>query len=61
MTAEVHDVGLATSERYGLSVHDTMILASALQADCETVWSEGVHDGLVIENRLCIRNPFRTG
>ena len=61
MTAEVHDVGLATAERYGLSIYDAMIVASALQADCDTLWSEDMHDGLTVENRLRISNPFRAG
>jgi predicted nucleic acid-binding protein len=61
MTADGHDLGLAIAERYGLSIYDAMIAASALQADCDTLWSEDMHDGLVIENRLRISNPFRAG
>lgn len=61
MTAEGHDLGLAIAERYGLSIYDAMIAASALQADCDTLWSEDMHDGLVIENRVRISNPFRAG
>lgn len=59
LTAAVHDLGLAIAERYGLSIYDAMIVASALQADCDTLWSEDMHDGLIIENRLRISNPFR--
>ena len=59
MTAVVHELGLATAERYGLSIYDAMIVASALQADCDTLWSEDMHDGLIVENRLRIANPFR--
>ena len=61
MTADGHDLGLAIAERYGLSIYDAMIAASALQADCDTLWSEDMHDGLVIENQLRIANPFRAG
>ncbi|WP_114912955.1 PIN domain-containing protein [Acidibrevibacterium fodinaquatile] len=61
MTVDVHDLGLAIAERYGLSVYDAMIAASALHADCDTLWSEDMHNGLVIENRLRIANPFRMG
>jgi predicted nucleic acid-binding protein len=61
MTEEVHDTGLALSERYGLSIYDAMIAASALQAGCDTLWSEDMHDGLVIENRVRVSNPFRAG
>ena len=61
MTADDHDVGLAIAERYGLSIYDAMIAASALRADCDTLWSEDMHDGLVVENQLRIANPFRAG
>jgi predicted nucleic acid-binding protein len=61
MTADGLDLGLAIAERYGLSIYGAMIAASALQADCDTLWSEDMHDGLVIENRLRISNPFRAG
>jgi predicted nucleic acid-binding protein len=59
MTAEVHDLGLAAAERYRLPIYDAMIVASALQADCDTLWTEDMQDGQVIENRLRIANPFR--
>jgi len=51
----------ALAERYGVSIYDAMIAASALQADCEALWSEDMHDGIAIENRLRISNPFRAG
>jgi predicted nucleic acid-binding protein len=57
---ETHLEGLALSERYGLSVYDAMIVAAALEGQCETLWSEDMQDGLVINNRLIIRDPFRT-
>jgi predicted nucleic acid-binding protein len=50
---------LDLAERYSLSVHDSMIVASALLAGCETLWSEDMQDGLLVENQLHIRNPFR--
>jgi predicted nucleic acid-binding protein len=59
ITIEVHETGLALAERYRLSIYDAMIAASALHADCGTLWSEDMQDGLVIEKRLRIANPFR--
>ena len=35
-----------------------MIVASAMEHGCDTIWSEDMHNGLVIENRLRILNPF---
>jgi len=58
VTVEVHENGLALAERYGLSVYDAMIAASALRADCSTLWSEDMQSGMSIEDRLTIVNPF---
>jgi predicted nucleic acid-binding protein len=54
------DEGLRIASRYQLSVYDGKIVASALLADCGTLWSEDMQDGLMIDNRLTIRNPFST-
>jgi len=59
MTIEVHETGLALAERYGLSTFDAMIAASALHAGCDTLWSEDMQHGMVLEEGLTIRNPFR--
>ena len=59
LTIDVHETGLALAERYGLSIYDAMIAASALHADCDTLWSEDMQDGIVLDDRLRIVNPFR--
>jgi predicted nucleic acid-binding protein len=59
LTLQTHDTGLALAERYDLSVYDAMIAASALHADCDTLWSEDMQHGMVIDQRLRIVNPFR--
>ena len=59
VTTDTHDNGLALAERHNLSVYDAMVVASALQADCDTLWSEDMQHGIVIEDRLRIINPFR--
>ena len=58
LTIETHDGGRLIAERYGLSVYDSMIVAAALLAGCETLYSEDMQDGLLIDRRLRIRNPF---
>jgi predicted nucleic acid-binding protein len=30
-----------------------------LKADCDTLWSEDMQDGMVLDARLRIVNPFR--
>jgi predicted nucleic acid-binding protein len=59
LTIEVHETALVVAEPYGLSVFEAMIAASALHADCDTLWSEDMQDGLVLEGRLRVINPFR--
>ncbi|MPZ33273.1 MAG: PIN domain-containing protein [Rhodospirillales bacterium] len=56
-----HDEALRVAERYGYSIFDAQIVASALRAGSDTLWSEDMHDGIVIDGRLRIANPFRTG
>ncbi len=59
LTLEIHDTGLRLAERYGFSTYDAMIAASALQAGCDTLWSEDMQHGMTIEECLRIVNPFR--
>jgi predicted nucleic acid-binding protein len=59
LTIDTHETGLALAERYGLSTWDAMIAASALHADCDTLWSEDMQHGVALDDRLRIVNPFR--
>ena len=59
LTIDTHETGLALAERFGLSTWDAMIGASALHADCDTLWSEDMQDGTMLDHRLRIVNPFR--
>lgn len=61
ITVDIHDAGVALAERYSLSVYDAMIAASALDAGCDTLWSEDMRDGMVLDGRVRIVNPFGTG
>jgi len=58
VTQAVHERGMALGERYGFAVYDAMLVAAALEAGCETLWSEDMHNGLVVEGRLRVVNPF---
>ncbi len=59
LTIETHETGLVLAERYRLSTCDSMIAAAALLADCDTLWSEDMQNGMLIDTRLRIANPFR--
>ena len=58
ITIETHLTGLALAERYNLSTYDAMIVASALHAGCDTLWSEDMQSGMEFEEGLRIVNPF---
>lgn len=44
--------------RYVLSYWDSLIVAAALQVGASVLYSEDMHDGLVIDKQLTIVNPF---
>ncbi|MDR3461059.1 MAG: PIN domain-containing protein [Beijerinckiaceae bacterium] len=58
LTIESHETGLSLASRYGFSLYDAMIAASALQAGCDTLLSEDFQDGMVLDEGLRIVNPF---
>jgi predicted nucleic acid-binding protein len=60
VTLEIHEKGLALAERYGFSIYDAMIAASALQAGCDILWSEDMQHGMALGEGLRIVNPFRS-
>lgn len=58
LTLEIHEAALRIVKRYGYGIYDSLSIAAAIESACETLYSEDLHDGQVIE-RLTIRNPFR--
>jgi predicted nucleic acid-binding protein len=59
ITLQVHEAGMLLAQKFQLAIYDAVIVASALDAGCDTLWSEDMQDGMVFENRLKIVNPFR--
>jgi predicted nucleic acid-binding protein len=59
LTLATHEAALGIAERLGYRFYDSLILASALEAGCSTLYSEDLQDGQVVEGTLAIRNPFR--
>ena len=49
----------AIKKKYGYSFYDSLIIAAALECSCKTLYSEDMHHGQIIENRLKIINPFK--
>lgn len=56
--AEANRLALRIAERYRLSFYDALLLAVAMAAGAETIYSEDMQHGLVIDGRLRIANPF---
>jgi predicted nucleic acid-binding protein len=59
VTVDIHETELEIAERYGFSIYDAMIVAAALHAGCDTLWSEDMQNGMVLERQLRIVNPFQ--
>lgn len=59
LTLDTHDLGRTVAERYELSFYDALIVAAALHAGCTTLFSEDMQDGMRVERKLRISNPFR--
>ncbi len=49
---------LVIAGRYGFSWFDSLIIATALEAGCDTLYTEDLHHGQVIEGKLTLTNPF---
>ena len=59
VTLNTHEAGLRLAERYNLALYDAMIAAAAIEAGCDTLLTEDMHDGMDIDGMLRIVNPFR--
>ena len=61
VTLLILDAALQIADRYKLTIHDSTLIAVALDAGCDEFLSEDLHHGLVIDGRLTVRNPFLPG
>jgi len=49
---------LHLQKRYQFSYYDCLILAAALENECEILYSEDMHHNQILEDSLSIVNPF---
>lgn len=56
---ETHEAAVDLARRYGFSFYDSLILASALEAGCDTLLTEDLQSGQRVGG-LTIVNPFKT-
>ena len=53
------DKAVDLTDRYGFSYYDCLMLASALESDCDIIYTEDMNDGQMINDTLKIANPFK--
>jgi predicted nucleic acid-binding protein len=58
MDVETNTDAIRIADRYGCAFFDALMIASARRADCGILWSEDMQDGLIVDQRLRIANPF---
>jgi predicted nucleic acid-binding protein len=58
ITPDITDLAMSIGERYQLSHWDSLIVAAALDSECDTLYSEDMQNGQVFEGKLTVRNPF---
>jgi predicted nucleic acid-binding protein len=61
INVETHAAAVRLAERHGYSIFGASMIAAALRADCSVFLSEDMQDGILINGRLRIVNPFRAG
>lgn len=58
LTVETHEAALKIAQQHGYGIYDALVVATALEAGCETLYSEDLHEGQTIDGQVTIRNPF---
>jgi predicted nucleic acid-binding protein len=57
LTLDLHNAARSLAENHNLSFYDALIVAAAIEAGCDTLYSEDMQHGRTIGG-LTIRNPF---
>jgi predicted nucleic acid-binding protein len=58
MTGETVRDAMRLASQYALSHWDSLIVSAAIQAGCDTLYSEDLQNGQVFDGRLKVVNPF---
>jgi len=45
-------------KQYKFQLFDAIIIAAAIEGHCDTLYSEDMHHGLIVDKTLTILNPF---
>jgi predicted nucleic acid-binding protein len=55
---DCHKLGVDIAERYGFAIYDSLIVAAALQAGCDVLYTEDLQHGQIIDGSLKVVNPY---
>jgi len=58
ITQKTYLSSLNLMKKYDFQIFDSIIVASALEAGCDTLYSEDFQHNMVIEGQLTVINPF---
>ncbi len=58
ITSATHEAALSLAEQHDFAFCDALIVASALEAKCTTLFSEDMQHGMTVRGSLRIVNPF---
>ena len=59
LSFQTYHLAFSLRSKYSLSFWDSLIVASALENNCTTLYSEDMQHQQVIDNQLTIINPFK--
>jgi predicted nucleic acid-binding protein len=57
-TVSAHESAVAIATKHDIVIYDASIIACALEAGCDTLWTEDLTDGQRFGG-LTVRNPFK--
>jgi predicted nucleic acid-binding protein len=58
LTDEVQALAIKIAQAHGYGIYDAAIIAAALHAKCEVLYSEDLQDGRQFDEQITIENPF---
>jgi predicted nucleic acid-binding protein len=58
ITLQTHEAARRIAENYAYSIYDALVIAAAIEGECQTLFSEDLRNGQTIDGRITIRNPF---
>lgn len=61
LTEVVHDHARLIADQLKLSFYDACIIAAAVGAGCQTLYSEDMNHGQMLDGGLTLKNPFSRG